>query len=84
MSGNPEFSLYWWDRDGGQHREMQFVQANTAFDRMTTLTRGPAAKMGVVKKVMITDGMDFCVLLWEDGKLVHPSPEILAEAREQS
>jgi hypothetical protein len=79
--GEAEFSMYWWDPDGNQHRELSFVTAREAVEKAHSFTTRPAARMGMVKKIMITDGLDFCVFLWEDGKIVHPSEDILAEAR---
>jgi hypothetical protein len=79
--GQAEFSVYWWDADDGQHRELQFVEAQRAVERAHTLTNGPASRLGIVKKVMITDGLDFCVFLWEDGKVKYPSEDLLEEAR---
>ena len=71
-----EFSVYWWDRDGGQHRELQFVDVDTALKATRRLCCGPAAALGVVKKVMITDGGDHCNFLWEDGRLIYPTNEM--------
>jgi hypothetical protein len=36
--------------------------------------------MGMVKKIMITDGLDFCVFLWEDGKIIFPTEGTIEEA----
>lgn len=79
-----EFSVYWWDRDGGQHRELQFVDAERAVKAAHRLTCGPASVLGVVKKVMITDGGDHCNFLWEDGVLKYPTEEMRDQHRVQS
>jgi len=68
-----EFSVYWWDRDGNQHEEMRFVSAERAVKAARRLTHGPASIMKIVRKVMITDGGDFCNFLWEDGVLKYPT-----------
>ena len=59
-----EFSLYWWDRDGGQHTELRFVEGERAVLAARRLTHGPASILKIVERVMITDGGDMCVFLW--------------------
>lgn len=71
-----EFSLYWWDPDGSIHEELRFVGAEEAVKRSFTLANGPAAKMGIVKRIMITDGGDFCVFDWNsDAGVIWPDRE---------
>ena len=79
-----QFSLYWWDADDGQHRELYFVDAKTAVERAHSLAKGPAAMLKIVKKIMITDGGDHCVFLWEDGEIIHPTKEEREEARNRN
>jgi len=75
MSEN-EFSVFWWDPTGSYHKELGFVSAEAAMEKAISLTRRPAALIGVIRKVMITDGGDFCVFLWEFGKgVVFPTKE---------
>jgi hypothetical protein len=62
-----EYSLYWWDRDGGQHEELRFVDAKTAVERAKSLSEGPASKLGMVKRIIITDGGDFTNFEWQHG-----------------
>ena len=59
-----EFSVFWWDRDGGQHRELSFVEVLPAMKACKRLTQGPAAMMGIVERVIITDGGDFTCFEW--------------------
>jgi hypothetical protein len=71
-----EFSLYWWDADGGQHEELRFVGAEEAVKRSFTLANGPASKLGIVKRIIITDGGDCCVFDWHsDQGVVWPNEE---------
>lgn len=63
-----EFSVYWTDRDGGQHRELHFVEAEPAMRAVKRLTTGPAAMMGIVARVIITDGGDCCCYEWLKDK----------------
>jgi hypothetical protein len=80
MSGAAEFSVWWWDGDGGQHEELRFVRAQEAVDRAHSLTSGPAALIGMITRVMITDGGDNAVFLWKDGAIQFPKEEDLKEA----
>ena len=74
MSQTEKFSLYWWDNAGKQHLELQCVPADEEFtSTLTRLTQGPAATMGVVTKVKVTDNSDYTNFLWENGKLIYPT-----------
>lgn len=58
------FSLYWWDADGNQHREIQLSVLDDAFrEAIIRLRRGPAAQLGMVSRIMITDSMD--LVAWD-------------------
>jgi|18_taG_2_1085343.scaffolds.fasta_scaffold144267_2 hypothetical protein len=61
MSTSELFSVYWYDPDGKQYRD-QYLQSlsdsKVAFDR---LVGGPAAKIGIVKRVLVTDSLDCLV-----------------------
>ena len=71
-----EFSVFWWDPTGTYHKELSFVSAKEATEKAISLAKRPAALIGVIQKVMITDGNDFCVFLWEFGKgVVFPTKE---------
>lgn len=55
------FSVYWYDPQGTQHRDQYLTtlkETKHAFDR---LVDGPAAKMGVIKRVVVTDALDCLV-----------------------
>jgi|13_taG_2_1085334.scaffolds.fasta_scaffold24430_2 hypothetical protein len=59
---NPLFSIYWYDPTGQQIREKYLEpieQCKEAFDR---LTQGPAAQMGLVKSIKLTDSLDCLVI----------------------
>ncbi len=75
-----EFSVYWWDVEGGQHEEIRFVNAEKAFDRVVGLVNGPASSvLGVVARVIITDGGDCINLEWIKNKgVVFPKREDIA------
>jgi hypothetical protein len=63
-----EFNVYWWDRDGGQHEELRGVDAERAVLAAKRLCAGPAATLGVVARVIVTDGDDFCNFEWRRGE----------------
>ncbi len=67
MSERPEFSVYWWDREGGQHEELRFVGAKVAVDAAHRLCEGPASLLGIVERCIITDGGDFTCFEWKRG-----------------
>ena len=62
-----EFSVYWTDRDGGQHEELRFVSAEHAMRAARRLTSGPGAVF--VRRVLITDGGDLTCFEWRDGRV---------------
>jgi hypothetical protein len=71
MSEN-EFSVWWWDMDDGQHEEVRFVSAPEAGRAFCRLTTGPAARLGIVRRVIITDGGDCICAESRDGQLTYP------------
>lgn len=71
-----EFSVFWFDPDGNTHKELAFVGAKEAVEMAHSLSRRPAVALGVIRRIMITDGDDYCVFLWEDGKIVFPEPQV--------
>jgi hypothetical protein len=62
-----EFSVYWTDPDGNVQEELRWVDAKTAVDRAHHLAKGPASLLGIVQRVIITDGGDCCVFEWLRG-----------------
>lgn len=70
-----EFSLFWWDPEGNQHTELQYVDAGRAVERAGTLSRGPAAQLGIVRRILITDGSDFGVFEWKADEGITYPPE---------
>jgi hypothetical protein len=74
----PEYSVYWYDDDGTQYEELRFVTIERAVHAARRLTHGPASVLGVVKRVLITDGGDGTVFLWmrdRDPQLQWPNRE---------
>lgn len=63
-----EFSVFWWDQSGSYYPEKRFVSAKEAVDTAASLVSRPAALIGAIQKVMITDGGDCCNFEWQFGK----------------
>lgn len=72
-----EFSVFWWDATGMCHCEMQWVGPAVAVKAARRLTHGPAGQAGVVSRVIITDGGDFCNFEWKDGRVTYDGRELL-------
>jgi hypothetical protein len=66
---NGEFSVYWWDPDGNYHKELKHVSAEDALQRSKELANGPASvALGVIERIIITDGGDCTCFEWIKGK----------------
>ena len=63
-----EFTVWWWDASDGQHKELSFVDAQRAVEAAHRLCKGPAALLGMVKRVIITDGGDYTNFEWKHGE----------------
>lgn len=63
-----EFSVYWWTPEGDQIEERRFVLAQDAVRAARRLSTGPAAVLGMVARVIITDGGDCCCFEWKHGE----------------
>jgi hypothetical protein len=71
-----EFSVYHWGVDGSYVAEVKYVDGETAVNKAKFLTTNVAGRCGLTTKVMITDGGDCAVFIWEYGKgITHGGPE---------
>lgn len=61
----PEYSVHWWDKDGGQHTEMRWQMPKKCMEAIKRLTGGPASLLGIVHRAIITDGGDCIVFEWK-------------------
>lgn len=68
MTGRNEFSVFWWDPDDNYHRELSMVDAETAVKFAMEFPNRPAGMMGIIRRVIITDGGDFTVYEWKHGE----------------
>lgn len=60
---------------GGDNKHRGPLPGEEAVYLARDLTRRPAALLGIIDKVQITDADDFTVFLWEKGKVVFPTRE---------
>jgi hypothetical protein len=74
------FSLYFTMDDKDWTRELYLCPFDEKFQSaLIRLTQGPAAAL--IKEVRVTDGGDWLVLQWREGKLLFPTAADLSAAR---
>jgi hypothetical protein len=80
-----EFSVYQFFENETYEKVREFVSAEEAVNAAKHYTTSVAAKIGITKRVIITDGGDFTTFMWEYGKgIVFPTQEELQNARTQT
>lgn len=71
-----EFSVYWWDPKDCYYAEKKYCGGEEAVKTARALVSRPAAKMGIFKRIIITDGGDCCCFEWRYGEgVVFPKQE---------
>jgi hypothetical protein len=63
-----EYSVYQFFEDGSYERVREFVEAEEAVKAAHHYTHNVAVKVGVVTRVIITDGGDHICFEWIAGK----------------
>lgn len=63
-----EFSVCQFFEDGSYEYVRRFVSGLEAVKAAKAYSENPAARMGIVRKVIITDGGDCTNFMWEFGK----------------
>lgn len=63
-----EFSLYQFFEDGSYERVYAFVSPQTAMEKASHYINNVAAKAGITRRVIITDGGDCTVFEWKYGE----------------
>jgi hypothetical protein len=63
-----EFSVYQFFPDGTYECVLRFADAKTAVETAKSYTDRPAALIGVIRRVIITDGGDFTNFEWKFGE----------------
>ena len=71
----PEFSVYEFYPDEQYTVVKQFVPFREAILAARDCTRKPAVRLGVIRRVIITDGGDCCVFEWKYGEGVTFPPD---------
>jgi len=68
----------------GQHEYVRkAVPALEAVQAVQHYTQSVAARMGVVKRVIITDMMDCTCFEWQDGKITFPTQQTMDEVSDK-
>lgn len=79
-----EFSVCQFFEDESYEYVRRFVGAEEAVKAARHYTDNISVKMGLTKRVIITDGGDHCVFEWIAGKgVVFPTPEMREAARKE-
>jgi hypothetical protein len=74
-----EFSVYWFDDDDFSHAEARGIGPKEAVELAKSLTVRPATLMGIICRVIITDGGDVTVFEWKkDEGVTYPPREAVA------
>jgi len=81
-----EFSVVQFFPDGTWERVAEWVDGRTAVETAKSYTERPAALIGIIARIVITDGGDFTVFEWRFGEgVVYPTREMrAARAQEDS
>jgi hypothetical protein len=81
IEGSDEFSVYWYDASGFEHRELSFVSAKLAIHRTSALVESVAGRLGFIKRIIITDGGDYMNFEWKHSDGVTFPPESKKEGK---
>lgn len=68
MSNLNEFSVYQFFENGAYEKVRSFVSAEEAVQAAHHYCNNVAAKLGITRRVIITDGDDFTTFEWQYGK----------------
>jgi hypothetical protein len=75
-----EFSVYQFFNDGKYERVRNHVSAEKAMKAFQHYTTCVGARIGMISRVIITDGGDFTNMEWKYGEgIVFPTKEDLAK-----
>jgi hypothetical protein len=78
-----EFSVCIWYDTGQYEYVRRWVSAEEAVTAAKHHTTSVGARLGVVTKVIVTDGLDLTNFEWDYKKgIVFPTPEMLQQARD--
>jgi hypothetical protein len=78
MNEEKEFSVVQFFEDNSYEYVRTFVTAQEAAKVAEHYIHSVAAKLGIVKRVIVTDGEDYCCFDWVNGKgVVFPPQQTL-------
>jgi hypothetical protein len=66
--GRKEFSVCQFFEDGSYEYIIRFTDAKVAMNKAVDYTTNVAAKVGITKRVIITDGGDCICFEWKHGE----------------
>lgn len=76
------FSVHQFFADETSEEVASQLDAKSAVETAHSFTTRPAAVMGIIRRVIITDSSDCCVFEWQSGQgVTFPTREMLREAR---
>lgn len=79
-----EFSVYQFLECGTSECVRDRVSAREALETAASYTTRPAAVMGIIKRVIITDGGDMTCFEWINGKgVIFPQPPSTVPASDE-
>ena len=68
MEEGERFNVYFIYPDGTNTKERSWLSAEAAVAFAHEASGRPAAKIGMLHEIMITDSSDFCCFLWRHGE----------------
>lgn len=68
MSTDKQFSVCAFFPDGTYNYEARGVEVETAVNKAKEVIRRPAAQIGLIRRVIITDGGDYTNFEWRHGE----------------
>jgi hypothetical protein len=75
MTPSERFSVYQFFADGSSEQVRELVPLEEAVKAAHHYTHNVASKLGVVERVIITDGGDECCFEWKRGEGITFPPE---------
>jgi len=79
---NEYYDVWQFFLDGTHERVRQHVSAEEAVTTAISYATRPVAQMGIIRRVIVTDSGDFCVLEWMYGAGFTYPPEARAKWQE--
>ena len=68
MDDRDEYSVYQFFPDDSCERVVSFVSPEKAVHMAQRLTETVGARLGTTRRIIITDGGDYCVFEWKHGE----------------